>query len=153
MKDPCLTLRPARPADRPAVEALLRGAGLPLDGIPSGLDGFLVATVDDSDEPIGVGGLERYGSSALLRSTAVNPAWRSSGVGRALVNALLEETDRSGVRDVFLLTTTAEAYFPRFGFACVTREVVPEAVQESAEFRGACPDSAVVMHRCCEPSA
>lgn len=153
MKDPCLKLRPARPADRPAVEALLTGAGLPLDGVPDGLDDFLVATVDNSGELIGVGGLERYGSSALLRSTAVSPAWRNSGVGRALVNALLEETDRSGIRDVFLLTTTAEAYFPRFGFACVTREEVPAPVRESAEFTGACPASAVVMHRCCNTSA
>lgn len=145
--DPCLRLRPAGPDDRPTVEALLSGAGLPLDGVPADLGGFLVATVEGEAEVIGVGGLEVYGSSALLRSTAVSPAWRGTGVGRALVNALLEETERCGIRDVYLLTTTAEAYFPRFGFACVTREAVPEPVRDSAEFQGACPDSAVVMHR------
>ena len=60
--------------------------------------------------------------------------------------ALAMSKDR-GIRDVFLLTTTAEQYFPRFGFACVGRESVPKAVQVSAEFQGACPTTATVMRK------
>jgi amino-acid N-acetyltransferase len=67
---------------------------------------------------VGVAGLEVHGVSALLRSVAV-----------------------------FLPTTTAENYFPRFGFSCVGREVVTEAVRGSVEFQGACPSSAVVMRK------
>jgi amino-acid N-acetyltransferase len=48
---------------------------------------------------------------------------------------------------VYLLTTTAESYFPKFGFVQTTREVVPTAVQQSVEFRSACPASAVVMRK------
>ena len=51
----------------------------------------------------------------------------------------------NGITTVVLLTTTAEDYFPRFGFERTDRSVVPEEVRESAEFRGACPASATVM--------
>lgn len=46
---------------------------------------------------------------------------------------------------VYLLTTSAESYFPKFGFVRVTREHVPASVKESIEFRSACPASAIVM--------
>ena len=86
--------------------------------------------------------MECYGDSGLLRSVAVAPGWRGSGIGRALVDRVLEDGRAAGVQDVYLLTTTAEHYFPRFGFACVDRESVPAAVRASAEFTGACPASA-----------
>jgi amino-acid N-acetyltransferase len=63
------------------------------------------------------------------------------------VERVLDEGRAAGVREVYLLTTTAEHYFPRLGFACVDREAVPRAVQGSAEFTGACPATAVVMRR------
>ena len=45
------------------------------------------------------------------------------------------------------LTTTAERFFPRFGFERITRDDVPASVQASIEFREACPASATVMRR------
>ena len=96
---------------------------------------------------VGVAGMERYGVSGLLRSVAVAPEWRGSGIARTLVDRVLEEGRAAGVLDVYLLTTTAEHYFPRLGFECVGRETVPAAVQASAEFTGACPASAVVMRK------
>ena len=36
---------------------------------------------------------------------------------------------------------------PRFGFTRTARSSVPEALKASAEFQGACPDSAVMMTR------
>ena len=50
-----------------------------------------------------------------------------------------------GVSAIFLLTTTAEDFFPRFGFERVSRAAVPESVRASVEFQSACPASAVVM--------
>ncbi|MEW5867584.1 MAG: GNAT family N-acetyltransferase, partial [Bacillota bacterium] len=50
---------------------------------------------------------------------------------------------------VYLLTTTAEAYFRTFGFEAVPRDEVCPEVRESSEFRGACPQSAVVMRLVC----
>jgi amino-acid N-acetyltransferase len=48
---------------------------------------------------------------------------------------------------LYLLTTTAEKYFPGFGFDQTPREAVPVEVQQTAEFKEICPSSATVMHR------
>jgi amino-acid N-acetyltransferase len=142
----CVTLRTATPADLPAVLDLLGRAGLPTQGVePNALSDFTVA--ENGGTLVGVVGLEIYRESALLRSAAVEESWRGTGVGRALIDRALARSQELGIRDVFLLTTTAEHYFPRFGFACVGRESVPEAVQASAEFQGACPSTAAVMRK------
>jgi len=44
-----------------------------------------------------------------------------------------------------LLTTTAGDYFARHGFVQSHRPMTPCALNESAEFQGACPDTAVFM--------
>ena len=77
----------------------------------------------------------------------MSPEYRGTGVGQQLVERLLERAVKDGIDELYLLTTTAEDYFPRFGFARTTRSAVPHAVKASAEFHGACPDSAVVMTR------
>jgi amino-acid N-acetyltransferase len=59
----------------------------------------------------------------------------------------LEGAEVAGIEELYLLTTTADQYFPRFGFTRTTRSAVPDAVKASAEFQGACPDTAVVMTR------
>ena len=140
-----VTLRRASAHDHEAVAALLRRAELPLAGVAACLDSFWVA--EDATSVIGTAGMEHYGDSGLLRSVAVAPEWRSSGIGTTLVERVLEDGRAAGVRDVYLLTTTAEHYFPRLGFTCVGRDTVPGALQESPEFTGACPASAVVMRK------
>jgi amino-acid N-acetyltransferase len=142
----CVALRSATAADLPDVLALLERAGLPTEGVdPDALTNFVIA--EHEGRPVGVVGVEVYRESALLRSAAVEEGWRGSGVGGALVDRALALTRERGIRDVFLLTTTAEDYFPRFGFACIARESVPQAVQASAEFQGACPSTAVAMRK------
>ncbi len=140
-----MQIRRATKSDLSAVEDLLRASDLPTDGVRDNFSGFVVA--DDDGAITGAIGLEKYGSVALLRSAVVSPDHRGSGVGRRLVEQLLERAEEAGVDQVFLLTTTAEKYFPKFGFTRTTRAAVPDAVKASAEFRGACPDTAVVMTR------
>ena len=141
----CVSLRRAARADHQAVASLLRLLELPIAGVADWVDQFWVA--EHEGRLLGVAGMERYGDSGLLRSVAVAPDWRGSGIGRALVDRVLAEGRAAGVRDIYLLTTTAEHYFPRLGFVCVDRETVPAPVRASAEFTGACPASAVVMRR------
>lgn len=145
------TLRPARPADLDAVERLLTASSLPLDGVAEALSGFVVAEADS--RLVGVAGLEVCCDNALLRSVAVDPAWRSHGVGRALVTRVISDAEARGIRGLYLLTPTAERYFPSFGFTRVAREAVPDDVRATAEFRGACPASAAVMCRSCGDAA
>ena len=136
-------IRAATDADYPAVIALLEAAGLPTAGVPRALGDFLVA--DAGDGLAGAIGLERYGSDALLRSAVVRPGRQGTGIGAALVRALLDRARDGGLREIYLLTTTAEGWFPRFGFTAIEREQVPDALRASVEFREACPASAAVM--------
>jgi amino-acid N-acetyltransferase len=140
-----MQIRDAAYNDLTAVETLLSASDLPLDGVSENFADFLVA--EDNGEIKGAIGLERFGRLALLRSAVVAPPARGSGVGSQLVERLLERARLKGVEELYLLTTTAEQYFPRFGFTRTTRAGVPEPVKTSAEFRGACPDTAVVMTR------
>ena len=144
-----MRLRAATNDDLAAVRQLLSASGLPLDGVEENFGDFIVA--EENDGIAGVIGLERYGPAALLRSAAVAPESRSSGVGHRLVREVLDRASAAGVREIYLMTTTAEDYFPRFGFERSTRAQVPEAVRESREFQGACPDTAVVMKRVVRP--
>ena len=64
-----------------------------------------------------------------------------------MTEAALRLARANGVDTVYLLTTTAERFFPRLGFEPITRDQVPTTVQASVEFRSACPASAVVMRK------
>jgi len=140
-----MKIRKATNRDLDAVEGLLSANDLPLDGVKENLAGFIVA--EEGGRVIGAVGLERFGSVALLRSAVVSEGRRGGGVGRRLVEHILDYAESDGIEEVFLLTTTAEDYFPRFGFTRTTRSAVPPAVKASAEFQGACPDTALVMTR------
>lgn len=142
---PGAILRPARSEDLAGVEALLAASGLPLAGVREALPSFIIAEADETI--VGVAGLEVCCDNALLRSVAVDAAWRSHGLGRALVTRVLTDAEASGIRALYLLTTTAERYFPSFGFQQITRDQVPAEVLATEEFRSACPASATVMCR------
>ena len=145
------TLRPAAPSDLAAVERLLTASGLPLDGVREALGTFVVA--EARGDVVGVAGLEICCDDALLRSVAVQPDWRSHGLGRALVTRVISDAEARGLRALYLLTTTAERYFPSFGFRTISRDEVPDDLRKTAEFRGACPASATVMCRECAAPA
>ena len=144
-------VRAATPADLPAVERLVAASGLPLDGLTDAFPTFIVAQV--GDEIVGVAGLEICRDHALLRSVAVADAWRSHGVGRALVARVIADAESRGIPALYLLTTTAEHYFPNFGFRAISRDQVPEDIRATTEFTSACPASAVVMCRACSPAS
>jgi amino-acid N-acetyltransferase len=96
---------------------------------------------------IGAGGLERCGTSGLLRSVAVTESWRNSGVGRALVARLEQRARELALGELVLLTQTARRFFEREGYRLIERAAAPQAVQASEEFRLLCPKSAVCMSK------
>ena len=145
-------VRPATPTDLTAVEQLLIASGLPLDGVREAFGTFVVA--ESGNDLVGVAGLEVCCDNALLRSVAVRPEWRSHGVGRALVTRAIEDAESRGINALYLLTTSAERYFPNFGFRTVSRADVPADIQATVEFREACCATATVMCRhCAAPAA
>lgn len=131
-------------ADLPAVQTFLKGQHLPIDGIVGNRSGFLL--VEDQGRLIGVAGLEVHGNVGLLRSVAVDPAYRSQGIARQLVQQAIQYARQLRLTDLYLLTTTAENYFPRFGFKKIPRTQAPTVLHGSAEFQGACPETAALMH-------
>lgn len=144
-------LRRARPTDLSSVLGLLAGAGLPSDGVSEAFSSFLVAKSGEdlgaggAATLVGVAGLEVHGPDGVLRSVAVDPAWRGRGLGARLVRAIIDEARARGLRHLYLLTTTADAWFPRHGFDVIDRSAAEPAVLESVEFRDVCPASAVAM--------
>lgn len=130
-------------ADLPAVLDLLAALNLPQDGFTDHVDAAVVARA--GDDLVGSAALEIYGRSALLRSVAVSAAVQGQGVGHQLVDATLALAKDAGIERVYLLTETAAAFFPRFGFQVINRAAVDDAVQQSVEFMDACPASATVM--------
>ena len=139
------TLRAATPADLGAIEALLTRNELPLDGVRDALPEFMVATA--GDDIVGVAGLEICCDNALLRSVAVAPDWRSRGVGRDLVNRVIANAESRGIHGLYLLTTTAEQYFPSFGFALIDRPDAPPDIRATDEYSFACSKTARVMKK------
>lgn len=139
-----VTIRSARSDDLSAVRGLLEAAHLPLDGLDEQFgDGYAVA--ESEGTVIGAEGIETYEDSGLLRSAVVHDAWRGRGIGEALTRDRLDWARAQGLHDVYLLTTTAAEYFPRYGFTRVERASAPPAVQRSREFAEACPQTAVTM--------
>jgi amino-acid N-acetyltransferase len=92
-------------------------------------------------------GVELFGDVALLRSLAVRVDARSSGMGTALVRHVENHAVSQGVRTLYLLTTTAEGFFTRLGYASVAREAAPPAIRSTREFAGICPASSAFMSK------
>ena len=135
----------ARLADAESVLLLLEQNHLPPDGLRSHLATTLVAR--QNGQVVGSAALEVYPDGALLRSVAVAREAQGLGLGRELTDAAIRLAQDLRVPALYLLTTTAEQYFPKFGFERIARADVPPMVQSSIEFTSACPASATVMRR------
>ena len=138
-----MNIHAAKPTDLPDILALLKAAALPVAGIENHVETALVAK--ESERLLGCAAVEVYGQVGLLRSVAVDAGRRGEGLGEELTKAALELARKSGVRDIYLLTTTASHFFPRFGFTAIPRAELDPALQQSEELRGACPASALAM--------
>jgi amino-acid N-acetyltransferase len=89
---------------------------------------FVVAEVDG--DPVGCGALHVLWSDlAEVRTLAVDPVCRHSGVGHAVLEALLERARAVGVSRVFCLTFEV-AFFRAHGFTPFTASAVEPGVYE-----------------------
>lgn len=137
-------LRPARPADWPAIESLLTRCGLPVQGAQDHLQHFLVAASAPGAVEV-CGCLEPYGDAVLLRSVAVAPDARGRGWGAAIARRLIAQARELGANTVLLRTSDAADFYALLGFQVVPVDRVPQQVLASAEFRGACPAGSTTM--------
>jgi amino-acid N-acetyltransferase len=129
---------------REVAERLLACAQLPRSDLDDALlqDFFYSGP---AAEPTGLVGLELKGDAGLLRSLVVAPAWRGRGAGGKLVEHAEGHARSRGVKSLYLLTTTAEEFFARRGYARARREDAPAAIRATREFAVICPASAAFM--------
>jgi len=139
-----LTFRPATSADLPAIRSLLDRCGLPTGDLQrERLENFFVC--HRGDQLAGVVGIDTLGEIGLLRSLAVTPELRGRRIAHGLWMRAQADALRRGVRRLYLLTTTGERLFTRWGFRRIARELVPDSVRATEEFTSLCPSSAIAM--------
>jgi amino-acid N-acetyltransferase len=134
----------ARGPARTAITALLERANLPTaDLTDEHLEHFFF--IGPRAAPTGLVGLEIHGRDALLRSLVVSPDHRAAGAGSALVKHAEAYASKCGVRGIYLLTTTAETFFARRGYARIARDQAPDSIRSTREFADICPASSALM--------
>jgi amino-acid N-acetyltransferase len=134
-------IRPALPSDVRAVRALVEPyaearilLAKELGGYFEAVQEFLVADVAAEGAPphvVGCGALHvLWDDLAEIRTLAVGPERRGTGVGHRLVVALLERARALGLRRVFCLTFEV-AFFERHGFRAIEgTPVTPDVYTE-----------------------
>jgi amino-acid N-acetyltransferase len=118
-----LTVRRARTSDVPQLRLLLDGyvrKGILLDKatvtLYEDIQEFWVAERDDNVQVVGCGALHvMWEDLAEVRTLAVHPAVKGSGVGHHLLVKLLQTARWLGVRRVFCLTFEVD-FFAKHGF-------------------------------------
>ncbi|MDA8201432.1 MAG: N-acetyltransferase [Chloroflexi bacterium] len=145
-------IRRARPADAPAIHALVHrysGRDLllprPLTDIYERIRDFWVAV--EAGQVVGCAALRIWWHDlAEVRSLAVAPEAEGNGYGARLVDAVAAEAKRYGVTNLFALTRIPD-WFERRGFEVVDRAVLYHKVWgdcASCPKRNACDEVAVV---------
>ena len=140
-----LKIRNATVEDLQTIQSLLRSSNLPSGSIPKHLSNFLVAEVNGTIA--GTIGLEIHEQHGLLRSASILPSYQRRGIGSRLVNMILDYAREKGVKEVVLLTTTAENYFVKKGFSPVDRSTLQGTILSSEEFQSECPSTAICMRK------
>lgn len=110
-----VSIEPATREDLPEVFGLLEANRLPVEGLEEHVATTLVAR--EPPELVGSAALELYGADALLRSVAVRRDRRGQGLGRRLTGAALQLARQRGAARAYLLTETADGFFPVSGSA------------------------------------
>lgn len=146
---PDFTMRAARISDMRQVLVLVNGFARDNLMLPKTYDQLarhfreFVVAVDAEDRVLGCGALRVYSDElAEIASLAVDEAFHGAGIGRRLVERLIQEARGLSLATVFALTLQ-ESFFHRLGFRTVPREDFPGKVWADCR---SCPK----LHACDE---
>ncbi len=126
-------IRPARPEDVPAVEALLAVEWLPSFSLADFIPTMWVAEL--AGNVVGCAGLEIYDDTALLRSVVVAPSLRGTRLGDRLTLNALDEARSRGALTLYLFTMHAAPFFARVGFERCTMDDFEPAARQCTQYR------------------
>lgn len=149
-----VTYRKATMADVPAMHELInnyaaQGVMLrrPIMMLYESVRDFIVAEMDG--QIIGVAGLHiMWQDLAEVRSLAVKPDTTKKGVGRGMVEALVEEAKALGLKRVFALTYQ-QIFFEKLGFHVIQKETLPQKVWKECVYCDkftACDEIAMIRY-------
>ena len=126
-----------------SIGAMLDANKLPVDDLSEpGVELFCKC---EGDQPVAAIGLERRGTSGLLRSLVVLDEKRGQGIAQSLVSEVEAEARQTGLSGLYLLTETADEFFSKAGYERADRSAAPAAIKETRQFSSLCPASATFM--------
>lgn len=127
--------RKATMADIPAIHGLINDYAVqglmlrrPLLVLYESVRDYVVAVDESTGEVVGVGGLHiMWQDLAEIRSLAVKAGTTGKGVGKGIVEYLVEEGRQIGLKRIFALTYQ-QGFFEKCGFGVVQKETLPQKV-------------------------
>jgi N-acetylglutamate synthase-like GNAT family acetyltransferase len=132
-----MTISEALPEDGPALLRLAGSLGLDYNGMEA--DRFWIAKTEG--RLAGIVGLKRHADCRELVALGVDPAFRSRGLGRTLIEALMAGAEG----DVYLATIIPE-FFERCGFRKV--QDAPAGMAKNPAWCEGCPkERCTIMRR------
>ncbi|MCE5251536.1 N-acetyltransferase [bacterium] len=126
-------LRKARVSDVPFIAEIVNthaqtGVMLqrPLSRIYDNVRDYMVIEVDG--QVVGCGSLHvMWSDLAEIRSVALKDEFKDKGLGRAIVESLIEETKILGIERVFVLTYKVD-FFAHLGFTFIEKSEMPHKI-------------------------
>lgn len=136
-------IRPATGPDLPPIATILHEGGLQAGAARERVRRTVVA--EANRRIVGTAAWEPVGEDVIVRSVAVDPAARGTGVGTAVTAAAVRGALESGARACYLMTESAEEFFAGCGFRTIPREDLPGGIADHPQVVRECPSSAPVM--------
>jgi amino-acid N-acetyltransferase len=138
-----MNLRSAIKTDLEVINELLNASNLPSSDIEEHLEGFMV--YEEEEKIIAIGGFEKHGNDALVRSITTEPRSQGKGIGKSIYKSIEHNARSLGVTTLYLLTETAEEFFKKLGFSVKDRTGIPESIIKSKQYSLLCPSTATLM--------
>ncbi len=135
--------REAEESDIQSIRELICSSGLPSSDVDGKSQKIFV--VESDGRIVAVGGIEKLGDVALVRSIAVAPEYRKNGIASSIYQLLEEYARSSEVEELYLITESAKEYFQKLGFTEQERKTTPCLIKQTSQFSELCPSSATVM--------
>jgi N-acetylglutamate synthase-like GNAT family acetyltransferase len=119
-------IRPARADEAATIRSMIRAERL--DPFNVHWENFLVA--EANGRIIGIGQIKPYPGARELGSLVVAADQRKSGVGAAIIEALIAREGAHGASPLYLFCLAfREPYYGKFGFRSVTADDLPPALK------------------------
>ena len=135
--------REAEKSDIRRIREWLDSFSLPSIDVDGKAQKIFVAECDG--KLVAIGGIEKLGDIALIRSIVVAPEHRKNGIASNIYQLLEKYARNLEIKGLYLITESAKEYFQNLGFNDLERKAAPCLIKQTSQFSKLCPSSATVM--------